>query len=203
MHTAARCLAAIALGLTSAQRVTGMTLAHGGKFFWDYVTNFSNYLVPHPNLQVLAPNIRFFVQCHAKGIFEQGDSGNWAGDFVRLRAWLLAHLLWNPSLDDRRLTREFLGSRKAVSSHRQSKAWPGGRRSAEPSPDNGGALWTAAARRRFGAGTARSDGVSLTPMRTCGACHRTPHSDVAENLSSIGRPPTAGVRHGRLLTVRV
>jgi hypothetical protein len=77
-------------------------------FFWDYVTNFSNYLVPHPNLQVLAPNIRFFVQCHAKGIFEQGDSGNLAGDFVRLRAWLLAHLLWNPEADQAALTREFL-----------------------------------------------------------------------------------------------
>lgn len=77
-------------------------------FFWDYVTNFSNYLVPHPNLQVLAPNIRFFVQSHAKGIFEQGDSGNLAGDCVRLRAWMLAHLLWNPNLDERQLADEFL-----------------------------------------------------------------------------------------------
>jgi hypothetical protein len=76
--------------------------------FWDYTTNFSNYLVPHPNMQVLAPNIRFFAKNHAWGIYEHGDSGSLSGDFVRLRAWLIAHLMWNPDLDETKLRREFL-----------------------------------------------------------------------------------------------
>lgn len=76
-------------------------------FIWDYVTNFSNYILPHPNLRVLAPNIRFFVDNHVIGLFEQGDAGCSVGDFVRLRAWLLAHLMWDPRRDPEALIREF------------------------------------------------------------------------------------------------
>ena len=77
-------------------------------FVWDYVTNFSDYLSPHPNLRALAPNVRFFADHKVIGLFEQGDAGSTVGDFVRLRAWLLAHLLWNPRQDEQTLVREFL-----------------------------------------------------------------------------------------------
>jgi hypothetical protein len=77
-------------------------------FIWDYVTNFSNYLVPHPNIRVLAPNVRYFVDNRTIGLFEQGDSQSTVGDFIRLRAWLLAHLMWNPALDEKALIAEFL-----------------------------------------------------------------------------------------------
>jgi hypothetical protein len=77
-------------------------------YIWDYVTNFSQYLLPHPNLRVLAPNIRFFVDRNAIGLFEQGDAGCACGDFVALRAWVLAHLMWNPSRDPNALISEFL-----------------------------------------------------------------------------------------------
>jgi hypothetical protein len=75
---------------------------------WDYTINFRNRLMPHPNIQVFAPNIRFFVQHGATGIFEQGESSCYISDFVRLRAWLLAHLLWNPESDERELMVGFL-----------------------------------------------------------------------------------------------
>ncbi|MBR3218525.1 MAG: DUF4838 domain-containing protein, partial [Thermoguttaceae bacterium] len=77
-------------------------------YIWDYVTNFSNYMLPHPNLQVLAPNIRFFVKNHTVGCYEQGDGECSAGDFVRLRNWVIDKLLWNPQLDQRELENEFL-----------------------------------------------------------------------------------------------
>ena len=77
-------------------------------FVWDYVTNFTSYILPHPNLRVLAPNIRFFVDHGTIGLFEQGDSYCTAGDFVRLRNWVISHLMWNPTLDENELTREFL-----------------------------------------------------------------------------------------------
>ena len=77
-------------------------------YIWNYVTNFANYILPHPNLRVLAPNLRTFVKHKAIGLFEQGDSKSGIGDFVRLRAWLLAHLMWDPRRDDRALIREFL-----------------------------------------------------------------------------------------------
>lgn len=75
---------------------------------WDYVANFSSYMLPHPNLPVLADNIRTFARYGAAGVFEQGDALCSAGDFVRLRCWLIAHLLWKPELDEQQLIREFL-----------------------------------------------------------------------------------------------
>lgn len=77
-------------------------------YIWDYVTNFANYLAPHPNLRVLGPNIRLFVDKGAIGLFEQGDAGCSCSDFPELRAWLLAHLMWDPSRDAEALIAEFL-----------------------------------------------------------------------------------------------
>ncbi len=77
-------------------------------YIWNYVTNFRAYLVPHPNFHVLAPNLRYFADNDAIGIFQQGDSGCRVGDFVRLRAWYLAHLLWNPDADEKKLLDEFM-----------------------------------------------------------------------------------------------
>lgn len=77
-------------------------------FVWDYVTDFSAYLQPHPNLHVLAPNIRFLVKNKCIGLFNQGDVMTPCSDFQKLRAWLQAQLMWNPDLDEVALTKEFL-----------------------------------------------------------------------------------------------
>jgi hypothetical protein len=57
---------------------------------------------------VLAANLRYFVNNRAIGIFEQGDSGCRVGYFVRMRAWYLAHLLWNPNADEQQLYQTFM-----------------------------------------------------------------------------------------------
>ena len=77
-------------------------------FVWDYTVNFSAYMLPHPNHRVLAPNIRFFVENNTIGLFEQGDSFCSAGDFVRMKNWVIAKLMWDPTLDENALFDEFL-----------------------------------------------------------------------------------------------
>lgn len=77
-------------------------------FIWDYVTCFRSYMMLHPNMRVLAPNIRFFVNNSASGIFEQGDAFCSAGDFVLMRNWVISHLMWNPNLNEDILFDEFL-----------------------------------------------------------------------------------------------
>ena len=77
-------------------------------FVWDYTSDFANYLLPFPNWRVLADNINFFVNNHAIGVFELGDYHNPSGDFLELRAWVVAKLLWDPSLDQRELMKEFI-----------------------------------------------------------------------------------------------
>lgn len=85
------------------QRVAG-----GNLFIWDYLANFTNYMIPHPNIGVIAPNIRLFADRGVVGVFEQGDALCSAGSFAALRHYLAAHLLWDPSESEDRLIDEFL-----------------------------------------------------------------------------------------------
>jgi len=73
-------------------------------FVWDYTTNYSDYLGPHPNLRVLVPNVRYFIKHGAIGLFEEGEGD----DFCELKNWLLMRVMWEPNLDADRLIDEFL-----------------------------------------------------------------------------------------------
>jgi hypothetical protein len=86
----------------------GWSRIAGRLFVWDYTTDFSNYIQPHPNYGVLGPNIRLFIENNVRGIFEQGAYQSWGSEMAELRAWMLAKLLWKPVLDAAWLRREFL-----------------------------------------------------------------------------------------------
>jgi len=77
-------------------------------YIWDYTTNFRHYVMPHPNLRVLGPNVRFFADHQVKGLFEQGAYTSNGAEMAELRAWVLARLLWDPSLDGQKLVDEFI-----------------------------------------------------------------------------------------------
>jgi len=77
-------------------------------YIWDYTTNFRHYIMPHPNLLVLGPNVKFFVDHNVKGLFEQGAYTSNGAEMAELRAWVLAKLLWDPTLDGRKLIGEFI-----------------------------------------------------------------------------------------------
>jgi len=77
-------------------------------YIWDYTANFSQCLLPHPNLQVFGPNLHNFAANNVTAVFEQGDAYTTIGDFVRMKTWVLAHLLWNPQADADELNDEFL-----------------------------------------------------------------------------------------------
>ncbi len=83
-------------------------IAAGRLYIWDYVTDFTSYMMPHPNYRALGANIRLFAEAGAVGVFEQGDALCRAGEFWPLRQWVIAHLLWNPERDAGALVDEFL-----------------------------------------------------------------------------------------------
>ena len=89
--------------LADWQRVAG-----GNLLIWDYLADFCNYMMPHPNIGTIAPNIRLFAKNGAVGVFEQGDAICSAGSFATLRHYMTAHLLWDPKDDEKRLMDEFL-----------------------------------------------------------------------------------------------
>ncbi len=70
-------------------------------FIWDYTTNYAHYLAPFPNLMVLRANAAFLTDKGATGIYEEGDYQQAEnGEFSRLRAYLLAKVLWNPYMTE-------------------------------------------------------------------------------------------------------
>ena len=95
--------AAFARELADWKRVAG-----GNLIIWDYLANFTSYMMPHPNIGSIAPNIRLFEKNGVVGVFEQGDALCSAGSFAALRHYVAAHLLWDPSDDEKRLIDEFL-----------------------------------------------------------------------------------------------
>ncbi|UCC97793.1 MAG: DUF4838 domain-containing protein [Phycisphaerales bacterium] len=77
-------------------------------YIWDYTTNFRHHIMPHPNLRVLGPNVKFFVDHNVKGIFEQGAYTTNGAEMAELRAWVLAKLLWDSRRDSQALIDEFI-----------------------------------------------------------------------------------------------
>lgn len=101
--------------MEARDNITGWAKIAPRLFVWNYVNNFENSMVVHPNWDGLAKDLRFFAANNVKGVFEQGDayedplySTNSVGDFVQLRAWLMGKLLWNPALDQDKIISEFL-----------------------------------------------------------------------------------------------
>ena len=79
-------------------------------YVWDYTTNFRFYLAPMINLHVLQKNVQFFVKNNAIGLFEQGNSMGFSGEFGELRGYLLTKLLWEPDGDYDGWMKDFLNS---------------------------------------------------------------------------------------------
>ena len=76
-------------------------------YLWDYTVNFSHHVTPFPNYHVLQPNLQLFTNNGVHYHFQQSntDTGH---EFSQLKAWLLAHLLWNPDADTEELTDRFM-----------------------------------------------------------------------------------------------
>ncbi|NLF67722.1 MAG: DUF4838 domain-containing protein [Candidatus Anammoximicrobium sp.] len=75
---------------------------------WDYVTDFSHYLMPFPNQRVRDDNIRLFVRNNVKGIFEQDTYNSPHSELAALGGYLTAKFLWNPDYDENTALTEFL-----------------------------------------------------------------------------------------------
>ena len=68
-------------------------------YVWGYNAPFKDYLVPWPILDTMGPEIRTYHKFGVKGVYMQMAEGSTA-DFIDLRCWLCAKLLWNPEQDE-------------------------------------------------------------------------------------------------------
>ena len=77
-------------------------------YIWDYVVNFSHYLMPYPNFKVLQPNIQTLRENNSIGIMEQAAYQSRGGEFSELKAYLISRLLWNPDCDVEKVINDFM-----------------------------------------------------------------------------------------------
>lgn len=81
---------------------------HDRIYIWDYTTGFAHYPAPHPNWNVLQPNMKAFIANGVKGVYEQPNGAIGGGaDMNELRAYIISKLLWNADTDVARHMREF------------------------------------------------------------------------------------------------
>lgn len=90
-----------------AKLLTAWSAVHDRIYIWDYNVNFSHYLAPMPNLDVVAANIRFWITNRAEGVMLQGG---YQGPAERdeLKSWVTSKLLWDQSRDEKALTQDFI-----------------------------------------------------------------------------------------------
>ena len=77
-------------------------------YVWDYIVNFTNYVILHPNFHVLQRNLQIMRDNHAVAVFEQGDSFNSNACFHNYKRYITAKLLWNPNMDLDAETKAFM-----------------------------------------------------------------------------------------------
>ena len=91
-----------------ASQIDGWSQMASKMLVWFYSGNRGHYLMPNPDLDGLVANLEFFADHKARGIFLQGTHNGRAAEFVPLRMWLVARMLWNPQADGQALIAEFV-----------------------------------------------------------------------------------------------
>lgn len=77
-------------------------------YIWDYVVNFSHYIMPYPNFNVLQSNIKTLQKNNSIGIMEQAAYQSRGGEFAELRAYLISKLLWNMDCNVENVLNDFM-----------------------------------------------------------------------------------------------
>jgi len=76
-------------------------------WIWDYVINYAHSICPFPNLNVLRPNIEFFLANGVKGIYEESCYYTKGSELQELRNYIIAKTLWDQQYDTNKAIDEF------------------------------------------------------------------------------------------------
>ena len=78
-------------------------------YIWHYNTNFSHYVSPFPDFHQLEDSIRLYKKSGVVGLFMEGGFAPGGGaENAELRSYVMARLMWNPSVDVNREVDDFL-----------------------------------------------------------------------------------------------
>ena len=76
-------------------------------YVWDYDTNFTHTMLPHPYYGQMQENLKYYRDNGVKVIFTCANYGGWHGEFAELKNYLFAKWCWNPDLPMEPLLKKF------------------------------------------------------------------------------------------------
>ena len=77
---------------------------------WDYGINYAHTLHPFPNLYVLQPNVRTYVDHGVRNLYEEANYFSRGGEMAPLRTYILAKVFWDPAYDPDKAIDEFVAA---------------------------------------------------------------------------------------------
>lgn len=94
---------------TPMRRLTQWSgIAPGRLVIWDWDACFRNYITPYPIYHLYADDFKTYRDLGVKRVNTQMEHGAVFADFVELRTYLYAKLLWNPDLDTDEMAKEWI-----------------------------------------------------------------------------------------------
>ena len=69
-----------------------------GTYVWEYLANFTDWMIPFPNIYLMAQSTRYYRSLGVAGVSTQHQFSG-LGDLSEMKLWLHAKLLWNPDAD--------------------------------------------------------------------------------------------------------
>lgn len=94
---------------TPMRRLTQWSeIAPGRLVIWDWDACFRNYITPYPIYHLYADDFKTYRDLGVKRVNTQMEHGAVFADFVELRTYLYAKLLWNPELDTDEMAKEWI-----------------------------------------------------------------------------------------------
>ena len=82
-----------------AENIAGWDDITKKMYTWDYSSNFTYSLSPMPLTSVFRENMNWFYEKGIRGEFNNAHSSR-VGEFDRLKAYILAELQWDPTMDE-------------------------------------------------------------------------------------------------------
>lgn len=76
-------------------------------YIWDYDTNFTHIMLPHPYYSQMRENLRYYRENGTEVMFTCANYGGWHGEFAELKNYLFAKWCWNPELPMEPLLEKF------------------------------------------------------------------------------------------------
>ena len=84
---------------TMAENIEGWDAITKKMYTWDYSSNFDYSLTPMPLTKVFRKNMNWFYEKGIRGEFNNAHDSS-IGEFDRLKAYILAELQWDPTMDE-------------------------------------------------------------------------------------------------------